>query len=82
MAQNEQKCYGRKVLFSFIPATGFVPDEKIQVEQEELARKREGIVHEIKEIEMDESKKTIFIIEDQETKCVYEIGIDCVQFID
>ena len=81
--QSEQSIESRKVLFSFIPASGFDPDEAEQKEKDDLARKREGIFHGENEVEENGLKKTYFVVEDSETGIVYdEIESSCVQFID
>lgn len=70
----------RKVVFSFIPLTGFTPDEEEQKELDEMARKREGLFHGETEVEENGLKKTLFVIEDLETGKVNNVDPLLVEF--
>ena len=70
----------RKVVFSFIPLTGFTPEEEEQKELDEMARKREGLFHGETEVEENGLKKTLFVIEDLETGKVNNVDPLLVEF--
>lgn len=70
----------RKVFYSFIACSGFYPDDDIQRESDEKARKRNGVYHGKTFKKEDDIVKLMFVIEDEKTGEVHEIAPTNVTF--